>query len=615
MWVLSHPLTAIQDHILTLSKEALERLQKLVKEQMFFIVWDNLNIAFWVESQRLNSANHFDNGTTATAIPVWDPFTTGPAPLGTLPLPMKPPRTSTFAVVDWSCEDVLPSPTNAEELSRCCFWQLKHLAIKNIANLARLKAVLEECPEVDPIDIDKTDQYPLPAMHKDESSIDGTIRVYVRILRNLGITNTDLRAHGLMFDDGDLLTDSLIDKIESVRRNSDGEIEGMKASIRCFGLFHAKMAGCRLVVNEHWANGRGMESEKATPWKPSHELLKISLAVHVKDVFGIHCGQPDFDAWAATATMANVDAVAKHVHRELFSTAALNTLRARAPELRDITHENVMLLNRDALFYIEFVFAIKKGDIGRVVNVLRVWMVMMRANKTMPKYADAIFETLARIDKYDPVLKRFFLHNWLINLTGHLYGFKEVDLLQEHQNFWAKIIYNAKDVNRSWEWLSMITVCTFTLPETMRTVQKSFQIPAYGEKHTVPDMTAGIQKLADALCDEKIQEYVVNRPANDPSDSTATTPVRDLLEEGSKYADTRAAFKKFTRETRKAQNMSFVDAEDDKLDPESEEEDNSETMEEDYEAMEGDLGLDEEEAYADASSLLAIATDLISDPL
>ncbi|KAJ7692228.1 hypothetical protein B0H17DRAFT_1200569 [Mycena rosella] len=150
----------------------------------------------------------------------------------------------------------------------------------------------------------------------------------------------------------------------------------------------------------------------------------------------------------------------------------------------------------------------------------------------------------------------------------------------------------------------------------MRTVQKSFQIPAYGENHTVPDMTAEIQKLADALRDEKIQEYVVNRPANDPSDSTATTPVRDLLEEGSKYADTRAAFKKFTREMRKAQNMGFVDAEeDDKLDPESEEEDNSETMEEEYEAMEGDLGLDEKEPYADASSLLAIASDLISDSL
>jgi hypothetical protein len=30
-----------------------------------------------------------------------------------------------------------------------------------------------------------------------------------------------------------------------------------------------------------------------------------------------------------------------------------------------------------------------------------------------------------------------YLNNWLVNLTGKLNAFKEIDLLQEHQNFWA----------------------------------------------------------------------------------------------------------------------------------------------------------------------------------
>jgi hypothetical protein len=29
--------------------------------------------------------------------------------------------------------------------------------------------------------------------------------------------------------------------------------------------------------------------------------------------------------------------------------------------------------------------------------------------------------------------------NWLANLTGMADAFKEMDLLQEHQNFWAKV--------------------------------------------------------------------------------------------------------------------------------------------------------------------------------
>ncbi|KAJ7711660.1 hypothetical protein B0H16DRAFT_1815977 [Mycena metata] len=601
---------------------------------MCFIVWDNLNIAFRVESQRLNSGNHFDNGTTSTAIPLYNPFTGGSTPLGTLPLSMKPPRTTTFPVLDWDINDVLPSPESVEQLGRCCLWQLKRIALQNIKNLEHLQKAFKEFPEpeVDPITVHKTEQLPLPAMHEDESSLEGTIRVYVQILRNLGVTDEDLRAHGLMFNDGDLLTDSLVDKVESARRNSDGPIDGMKAPIRRFGLFHAKMAGCRLVINEHWGQpnslwpgslwwehtqllkrkpiSAGWKTKKATPWKPCHELLQISIAAHVKDGFRVHCGSPDLDTWAATATMDDFNTVAERVYRKLFTTHAVDELRS-LPH-RDISHENVVLLNRDALFYIEFVAAIKKGDIGRVVNVLQIWMVMMRSPKTMPKYADAIFETLRRIDRYDPVLKRYFLHNWLVNLTGRPYSFKEVDLLQEHQNFWAKIIYNAKGSNRSWSWLSMITVCIFTLRDTMRTVQKTFNISSYGEHHTVPDMTNEIQALADALRDERLQEHVLNRPANDLDNTTAVAPVRDLLEEGAKYADTRGAFKKFTREKRKAENLGVVDAEG-SLDGSAGDVDDESGMEEDYQVTGDDLGIDDEEPYADAAALLAAAEQIVSD--
>ncbi|KAJ7715034.1 hypothetical protein DFH07DRAFT_974297 [Mycena maculata] len=364
---------------------------------------------------------------------------------------MNPLRTTTSPVIDWDVNDALPSPLSIEQLGQCLLWQIKRLAFDNIKKLEHLRQAFKDCPEVDAILVHLTSQYLLPAMHEDELSIEGTIRVYLQILRNLGLTDDDLKAHGLMFNDGDLLTDSLVDK--SAHRNSGGT-----GSERTLGK-------AKLVV------ARQSLAEKATPWKPSHELLQMSLAAHVKDGFRIHCGSEDLDTWALSATMEDLDVVVERVYRKLFTTEALDKLRA-LPH-RDITHENVVLLNRDALYYIKFVSAIKKGDIGRVINVLQVWMVMMRTPKTMPKYADAIFETLRRIDRYDPVLKKFFLHNWLVNLTGRPYSFKEVDLLQEHQNFWAKIIYNAKGSNRSWNWLSMITVCIFTLRDTMRTVQNT----------------------------------------------------------------------------------------------------------------------------------------------
>ncbi|KAJ7780590.1 hypothetical protein DFH07DRAFT_865154 [Mycena maculata] len=616
---LSTSYNTIRNHIKTLSAEGVARFEQLIKTQMCFIVWDNLNIAFRVESQRLKSGNHFDNGTTSTVIPVYNPFTGGSTPLGTLPLSMKPPRTTTLPVLDWDINNVLPSPESVEQLGQCCLWQLKRIALENIKSLEHLHKAFKEFPEpeVDPIAVHKTEQFPLPAMHEDESSLEGTIRVYVQILRNLGVTDDDLRVHGLMFNDGDLLTDSLVDKVESARRNSDGPIDGMKAPIRRFGLFHAKMAGCRLVINEHW--GQPNSLWPGSLWWEHTQLLKrkpISAGWKTKrrrrgsPATSSFKFLPDLDTWAAAATIDDFNTVAEQVYRKLFTTHAVDELRS-LPH-RDISHENVVLLNRDALFYIEFVAAIKKGDIGRVINVLQIWMVMMRSPKTMPKYADTIFETLRRIDRYDPVLKRYFLHNWLVNLTGRPYSFKEVDLLQEHQNFWAKIIYNAKGSNKSWSWLSMITVCIFTLRDTMRTVQKTFNITGYGERHTVPDMTNEVQALAEALQDERLQEHVMNRPANNPENTTAVVPVRDLLEEGAKYADTRGAFKKFTREKRKAENLGVVDVV--VNEPAGDMDDESESgMDEDYQVTGDDLGIDDEEPYADAPALLAVAQQIVSD--
>lgn len=37
------------------------------------------------------------------------------------------------------------------------------------------------------------------------------------------------------------------------------------------------------------------------------------------------------------------------------------------------------------------------------------------------------------------MFREAWLVNWLANLSGKPDGFKEMDLLQEHQNFWLKV--------------------------------------------------------------------------------------------------------------------------------------------------------------------------------
>ncbi|KAK6987846.1 hypothetical protein R3P38DRAFT_2805309 [Favolaschia claudopus] len=522
---------------------------------------DNLNIAFKVAEQRLQAKSHFDSGTTRIVIPGKD------AAQGTLPLDLKPPRERALPVLDWSPEDVLPSPESAAQLSRSCFWQLKRVALVYIPGIPdNLKKALEDCPENYQIPLHKTEQYPLPALKEDESTLEGTFAVYTDTLKTMGIDDDGLERHGLMFDDGYLLTDSLKEK--------------------------PLMAG--------WGG------KKATEWKPAHELIHISLPAHIVDGFRVYCGAEDLSKWAQSATYTEFEEVAQTVFSKLFSSGAVNALRAQ--EKRDITLENTILFNRDALFYMEYTRAIKKGDVGRVLNVLAVWMVMMRAPKTMSRYADAIFKTLVRIKKFPPKLRELYLMNWLVNLTGKLLGFKPVDLLQEHQNFWAKIIYNAKGSNRSWEWLAVITVCIFTLRDAMRTVQAAFKIPAYGDKHKSPPIDDGVALIAKALEDEKIQTYVADRPANNH-----VSAVRDLIKEGAVYADGREAFRRFTRDTRRPRKEGPQAMPDDGDESDREEEEEEEI--DSYDPTEEDLRVDDEEFLLEPTEILASAKEMVDSVL
>ncbi|KAJ7659836.1 hypothetical protein B0H17DRAFT_1145222 [Mycena rosella] len=85
-----------------------------------------------------------------------------------------------------------------------------------------------------------------------------------------------------------------------------------------------------------------------------------------------------------------------------------------------------------------------------------------------------------------------------------------------------------------------------------------------------------------------IQECVSNCSANDPDDLMAVTHVRDLFEEGAKYADGRSTFKKFMKEERRAQNSGFVDSVCNGTDTVDSEGDESE-QEEEYEITQEDL--------------------------
>ena len=192
-----------------LGQERLAQTQEIARTRAFMIIWDNLNIALRVSEQRHDSKDHFDNGTTATLVPLYD------VEYGGLPLSLKPKRMTRVPVLDFTAVDLLPTRDEAARLQAGQLWHIQDIFYDTYPDLRkRLSANISPCPTVEAIPVHKTEQYPLPAMHIDESSLEGTLNVLSTIFRtSLNLTEEELKSHGLVICAGDQLSLSLLDKV------------------------------------------------------------------------------------------------------------------------------------------------------------------------------------------------------------------------------------------------------------------------------------------------------------------------------------------------------------------------------------------------------------------
>jgi hypothetical protein len=204
--------TAAIRKIKELGQERLLEIVRLVGRRAFMIIWDNLNIAFRVGEQRKASKDHFDNGTTVTLIPLYD------VEFGGLPLDLKPPRDNRRPVVDFNHEDMLPSPRQVQELEAEQCWHIEDILFDAFPELRTwFKDQIKPVSNIFPIPVHQTEQFPLPAMHTDESSLEGTLQVLSDIItKTLKLSGDGLEKHGIILCAGDQLTMSLLDKVRLI---------------------------------------------------------------------------------------------------------------------------------------------------------------------------------------------------------------------------------------------------------------------------------------------------------------------------------------------------------------------------------------------------------------
>lgn len=542
-----------------LSEERLKETRKIAKSKAFMLIWDNLNIAFKVSEQRQDSKDHFDNGTTATLVPLYG--------IKRGELPLKPKRTHRRPILKFEPKDFLPSCEESQRVQAGQLWHIKDILYDAFPALRkRLGSSISPLATVQQIPVHKTEQYPLPAMHIDESSLEGTLGVMNTIFRStLELSEDDIKKHGLVICAGDQLSLALLDKISAIRRDDSNLMDNVGLYTEGQdGLLHIKFSHTRIVANEFWGTpnskspwslwkmntllGRkpitaGWKAKSLPPFCPVYELmLNLTLPANILDGFRIYSLKDRLEEWVdAIQTVEEVNEVAEKVLNELCSGRRVAKLRRERASKRDVPLENISLFNHDCLYLRQLKYAIKRGDVGAVLDVITHSMLAFRGTGKSPKYADALFSMIIRLKRMEPKVRNAWLMNWLANLSGLENAFKEMDLLQEHQNFWDKIIYNAKGSNRTWDWLAMVSVCIFSLREVIQKMHKEFVTPFNSKSHTSPSTEADIKILRDYLEALSLQTYNPERQNN-----SSATEARDLIQGGSEYANTPSAYRNFT---------------------------------------------------------------------
>ena len=191
-----------------LQQEHLEEMHAIACIEAVLIIWDNLNAAFNIIEQCHDLKADFDNGMTATLIPLFRVEFDG------LPLDLLPHQNNHLPLLSFGPEALIPSLEEEQHVKDGQFWHIQDILYDAFPDLCDyFHHDIEAVPSVYQIPLHKTKQYPLPAMQIDESSLDGTLEVLETIVTcQLKFTAEDIQKHVILICAGDQLS-KLINKV------------------------------------------------------------------------------------------------------------------------------------------------------------------------------------------------------------------------------------------------------------------------------------------------------------------------------------------------------------------------------------------------------------------
>ncbi|KAL1658032.1 hypothetical protein GGF50DRAFT_68075 [Schizophyllum commune] len=521
-----------------LSLSMRELTRELVAAHAFLVAYDNINMSWKVAEQIIGRTDSVESGTCATVVPLHG---------GEKPSDM---RTEDL---DRAFDKALPLSIDDIRLTKEEVLQLDDFLVHTVLRLAvryggpGMEKFRQRVLDTQPlsshvIPIHTSEVHPLPTYPIDESSKKGNADFIDAAMTELKYND---RADVACLVAGDQLSMARLREVAAARAGHEGGPNALRWPVFVPGFFHYQMAAVNALIYAHLgsinhdvSNPASLQAHNtllrrkpivATSLPPYHVLKGLafdSLGARILDCLLRVSGKASLDALCDGLTWQDLKELARQVVRQFTDTRIVDKLRrARAKygkDHGDVVYENAILFIRDALLLREFNDAIKAGDSGRIILVLKKWAFSFRA-QGRSRYATEVLYLIHNLTHvWPPEIRNAVLDNWLVNPSGKPNANHPVDLLQEHNNLLIKAFYQAHGSNASWEWSGTVSPCVTILRQLNNDVNRTLGA-RQGKKHAIPDLTEDINELMRSLAHHKVHEVQLGRIL-DEDDATGAVP-------------------------------------------------------------------------------------------
>ncbi|CAK5272580.1 unnamed protein product [Mycena citricolor] len=167
---------------------------------------------------------------------------------------------------------------------------------------------------------------------------------------------------------------------------------------------------------------------------------------------------------------------------------------------------------RMTFLYMEMCSAVAGGDIGRVFEVIKVLQFSFwGAGST--NYGNELLELACNfLYEFPPELMEAVLNNYLVNTLGLPGHWLELDLLQEHHNFWIKRLFNSKSQDFDSKHLSeAVSLNIHGFSELRKSFPETFGLKPNSGIHAKSDTSSDINALGFHYQADNILRYIPGR--------------------------------------------------------------------------------------------------------